>query len=427
MQTTTYKNVAETIYTETLENGLKVYILPRPEITKTFGIFTTNFGSNDIHFEPIGKTGDVTAPFGVAHFLEHKLFDKGDHDVFADFGKLGASANAYTNSTQTAYLFSATENIPELVELLVDFVQDPYFSDETVEKEKGIIIQEAQMYLDDPDERLYMATMEALFKEHPIKYPVIGTIDSINSITKEDLYTTYHTFYHPSNMSLCIMGNVDEKEMMQLIRENQAAKKFEPTQEIKRFAEDEPVGVAKPEAKVAMPVTSPKCMVGIKEYATRIDEHTLLHREIMTKMVLGHLFSRSGLFYKDLYEEGLVDYSFGYQYVCERDFGYTLISGNTKDPQAFQKRMKELLLQTNTLELTEGAFSRMKKREIGSLLRGMNSIEYLAQEYTWNRDHGNDFFERIPAIQELTLEDINTFISTWIDEERLTICTLTNE
>ncbi|WP_217587140.1 EF-P 5-aminopentanol modification-associated protein YfmH [Lentibacillus saliphilus] len=427
MQGTTYSNVDETIYTEVLDNGLKVCLMPREGLSKTYGIFTTAFGATDMTFVPLGQSEKTTVPLGVAHFLEHKLFDKGDHDAFADFSKLGSSANAYTNSTQTAYLFSATEKVKENVELLLDFVQDPYFSDETVEKEKGIITQEAQMYADNPDQRLYMSTLEAMFQDHPVRYEVLGTLESINNITKEDLYTCYHTFYHPSNMTLAISGQMDVDEMMELIRSNQAQKQFAPSESIQRFVPEEASDVFQQEKTVTMPVSTPKCMVGIKEYSASIEPVELQKRSLLTSMLLDFLFGSSGPFYKKLYDAGLIDYSFGVETLCELDYGYSLLSGNTEDPEGFAATIKSLLLSTNEFKLDEVSFERMKKRKIGRLLRGMNSIENVAENYTWYENRGLDYFELIPAIEALTLEDANAFLNNWITEERLTVVTMQPE
>ncbi|WP_312113421.1 EF-P 5-aminopentanol modification-associated protein YfmH [Brevibacillus reuszeri] len=424
MQTAVYKNVDETIYAEVLDNGLKVFMIPKPDVSESYAIFTTNYGSNDITFVPAGKTEKITVPPGVAHFLEHKLFDKADYDVRAEFGKLGASCNAYTNPKQTSYLFSTTENVERCVEILLNYVQDPYFTDETVEKEKGIIIQEAQMSLDNPYNRSSMGILKALFQNHPIQYPVIGTIDSINSITKEDLYTCYHTFYHPSNMMLCITGDFDVQKMVHLIQKNQAEKQFENPQIIQRFIYAEPEAAAKAEMKITMPISLLKCTIGIKEYSARVDQEEMQHRMLLTNIVLNYLFGQSGPFYQQLYEQGLIDDSFTYGSECEQDFGYSLIQCNTDNPDEFAKCVKKLLLSANKIQLENQIFERMKKRRIGEILRSMNSIQTMADTFSYYNARGLNFFEFIPAIQKLTLNDAKQFMNNWIEADRLTVCTV---
>ena len=231
-----FDNLQETLYKEKLANGLHVYILPKRGFSKTFVTFTTNYGSIDRTFIPRGKREEVTVPDGIAHFLEHKMFEKEDGDVFQKFSVLGASANAFTSFTRTAYLFSATDKLYENTEVLLDFVQEPYFTEKTVDKEKGIIAQEITMYDDLPDWRLYFGTIENLYHEHPVKIDIAGTVESIQDITAEHLYECYETFYHPSNMVLFVVGAVDPEEMMDFIKKNQDAKTFkEPAEIIRKF------------------------------------------------------------------------------------------------------------------------------------------------------------------------------------------------
>src|SRR5699024_3529461 len=269
-----YDQINETIYTKTLKNGLPVTLLPKAEMSKTFAIFTTDYGSIDQSFVPLTGSEQVTVPDGIAHFLEHKLFEKEDRDVFMDFGKLGASANAYTSFTKTAYLFSATKHIEENVETLLDFVQEPYFSDDSVEKEKGIIEQEIKMYDDQVDWRAFMGTIEAMFDSHPVNIDIAGTVPSIYKITKEDLYLCYETFYHPSNMTLFIIGNFDPESLMELIEKNQNSKSFEQAKDIERFFPEEGEEVAKKSLEITMPVSIPKMTIGIKESVEELSGKT---------------------------------------------------------------------------------------------------------------------------------------------------------
>lgn len=222
MEKRVYETLHEELFYEKMDNGLDVYILPKKGFNKTYATFTTNYGSVDNQFVPLGKTEMKRVPDGIAHFLEHKLFEKEDGDVFQQFSKQGASANAFTTFTRTAYLFSSTDNVEKNLETLIDFVQSPYFSDKTVEKEKGIIGQEIRMYDDNPDWRVYFGAIESMYHNHPVKIDIAGTVESIAQITKELLYECYETFYHPSNMLLFVVGPVDEQKIMQQIRDNQA-------------------------------------------------------------------------------------------------------------------------------------------------------------------------------------------------------------
>ncbi|MBY7143605.1 insulinase family protein [Virgibacillus sp. NKC19-3] len=427
MHKQTYSDISETLYAAKLENGLSVYLLPKHEMAKTYGVFSTNYGSIDQTFTPIGESGKITVPEGVAHFLEHKLFEKEDRDVFADFGKQAASPNAYTSFTKTAYLFAATNHIEKNVETLIDFVQDPYFSEESVEKEKGIIAQEIKMYDDQPDSQSFMGTMKALFQNHPVNIDIAGTVDSINTITKDDLYTCYNTFYHPENMTLFIAGNFDADSMMNLIQSNQQAKEFKKMDHIEREFPDEPTEVAMKENKLVMPVSIPKCTIGIKELSTALKGEAFLKKDLLQGMIMDHYFSKGGTFYQMLYNEALIDGSFFFETNLEKNFGYSLIGSNTDRPDEFAGKVKELLLSTNTASITMEELERMKKKQIGQLLRAMNSLEFIANQYIHYHTLDIDLFEVIPTLQSITLQEVNDFVQDWIKEDRISVCTIAAE
>ncbi|WP_085992358.1 EF-P 5-aminopentanol modification-associated protein YfmH [Oceanobacillus senegalensis] len=427
MNKQSYDHIAETLYTEKLDNGLTVFLLPKPEMSKTYGIFSTDYGSIDQTFVPIGETEEITVPEGIAHFLEHKLFEKEDHDVFADFGKQGASANAFTSFTKTAYLFSATNHIEKNVETLIDFVQDPYFSEQSVEKEKGIIGQEIKMYDDQPDWQSFMGTIKALFQNHPVNIDIAGTVESISKITKDDLYTCYHTFYHPENMTLFIAGHFDPDKMMQLIKNNQANKEFEKMEELQRSFPEEPKNVAKKDYKITMPVSIPKCTVGIKESSNKLSGEAFLKKDLLQNMLMDFYFSKGGSFYQELYQDKLIDSSFYFETTLDKNFGYSFIGSNTENPEKFAEKVKSLLLSTKDQTLSEEDFERMKKKKIGRLLRSMNSLEFMANKYIHYHTSDIDLFDIIPNIQSLELNEANDFLQHWIEEDRLAVCTITAE
>ncbi|MFC4557187.1 EF-P 5-aminopentanol modification-associated protein YfmH [Virgibacillus kekensis] len=422
-----YENLGEVVYENKLPNGLNVYLLPRPEMAKTYGIFSTNYGSIDQTFVPVDGSEKVTVPEGIAHFLEHKLFEKEDRDVFADFGKQGASANAYTSFTKTAYLFAATNHIEKNVETLIDFVQEPYFSEKSVEKEKGIIAQEIEMYNDQPDWQSFMGTLKSMFHNHPVKIDIAGTVDSISAITKDDLYTCYNTFYHPENMTLFIAGNFDPENMMNLIEKNQASKDFTKVDEINREYPDEPAGVAQKENSIKMPVSVPKCTVGIKESSSPLSGDRFLEKDLLQGMVIDFFFSKGGTFYQELYEEQLIDDSFYFETNLEKNFGYSFIGGNTDRPDQFADKVKELLRSAGNRTFTDEEVDRMKKKKIGQLLRAMNSLEFTASKFIHYNTVGVDLFKIIPSIQSLTTDKVNSFVGNWIEEDRIAVCKIVKE
>ncbi|ARI77444.1 EF-P 5-aminopentanol modification-associated protein YfmH [Halobacillus mangrovi] len=421
MEELVYQQLNEKVYQETMDNGLKVFLLSKPEMAKTFGIFTTNYGSIDQTFTPIGKNEKVTVPEGIAHFLEHKLFEKEDRDVFQDFTKLGASANAFTSFTKTAYLFSATSQIEKNVETLIDFVQNPYFSEESVEKEKGIIAQEIRMYDDQPDWRSFFGTIQSLYHNHPVKVDIAGTVDSIQKITKDDLYTCYETFYHPSNMVLFVAGNFEPEAMMKLIRENQAGKEFPEAPEINRSYPDEPTAVSKKENSIKMPVTTAKAMVGVKENVGELSGEELLRAELLSGMILDYYFSKSGKFYEELYKEDLIDDSFQFETELDRQFGFTIIGGDSRKPDEMAKRVKEMLHELKAESISEEDFTRMKRKKIGQFMRALNSLEFIANQFTHYHTLGVDLFDVLPVIESLSTKDADEYLQHWIKEEAISV------
>ncbi|MDC3416336.1 EF-P 5-aminopentanol modification-associated protein YfmH [Aquibacillus salsiterrae] len=417
-----YEQLKETIYSDTLENGLRVFLLPKREMAKTYGVFSTEYGSIDQSFVPIGETETITVPDGIAHFLEHKLFEKEDRDVFQDFTKRGASANAFTSFTKTAYLFSSTSSIKENIETLLNFVQDPYFSDKSVEKEKGIIGQEIKMYDDQPDWRAFFGTIQSLYENHPVQIDIAGTVESIAEITKEDLYTCYRTFYHPSNMIFFVAGNFEPEEMMELIQQNQSAKKFPSVEEIKRSFPEEPEQVAKKKHVIEMPVSVSKCMVGIKEKIDVSDKHSFIRQDLLTDMILDHFFSKSGEFYQQLYDKDLIDNSFGYETNLEKDFGFSILGGNTTKPDELADAITTMLQKLKESPLNEEDFERIKRKKIGHFLRSLNSLEFIANQFIHYTMLGIDLFEVLPIIENLTLDQANDFLTHWVDENRIAVC-----
>ena len=261
------------LYQEKLDNGLEVYIVPKDNVNGIYVTFTTRFGSINVEF--VDEKGDmIKVPNGVAHFLEHKVFEQEDKkDPFTFFSERGCDANANTSNYKTTYLFSGANSFYENLNYLLDYVQSPYFTDENVEKEKGIIEQEINMYMDEPFFKIYDGLLKNAFLEHPIKYPIAGTVDDIKKITKEDLYTCYNTFYNPSNMFLVITGNVDPKETIHSIKLNQEDKKFKNVKKITLKEYDEPNEVATKLEEIKMDIEIPKVGIGYKIDCSNIDKN----------------------------------------------------------------------------------------------------------------------------------------------------------
>ena len=267
-------NLGLDLYSETLDNGLCVYIIPKDNINGIYATFTTKFGSVNKEFIPLDKEDMIDYPLGVAHFLEHKLFEQKDgKDPFEFYSQRGCDANANTSNYKTTYLFSGANAFEENINYLLDYVQEPYFTSENVEKEKGIIEQEIKMYEDDPYFKMYDGLLYNAFNIHPIKYPIAGTVDDVYSITKENLYECYNTFYNPSNMFLVITGNVDPKETIEIIKINQSEKKFKKTKKIELKEYDEPDYIFKDYEETTMNIEISKLGIGYKISCEKIHKN----------------------------------------------------------------------------------------------------------------------------------------------------------
>lgn len=422
MKTKHYKQLDETLYTETLENGLSVILLPKNDFHKTYALFSTDFGSIDQHFTPLGTDTPVQAPDGIAHFLEHKMFEKEEGDIFNQFSKHGASANAFTSFTKTAYLFSSTSYVKENVKTLLDFVQEPYFTEETVNKEKGIIAQEIQMYDDHPDWRLMFGLLQNLYPKHPVHIDIAGTEKSIGHITAEMLYENYHTFYHPGNMQLFIIGQIDPDDIMQLIRENQSQKEFADPQKIERFFPEEDLKQIVPYASIEMDVNRPKVIIGIRSAGEQPKELDALRYTIGMEFLLKLLFGETSGNYLKLYNEGLIDNSFSFDYTFDRTFDFLTVGSDTKDPDNLIKVLKAILLTAaNSPELNENHFETVKKRSIGQSLQALNSLEYIAHQFNDQNYGSATVFDIVPIMEDLSLEDIRSLAECYMNENYLSI------
>ncbi|HJV46678.1 MAG TPA: pitrilysin family protein [Bacillota bacterium] len=420
MEQIRHEQINETLYYEKLPNGLDVYVLPKHGFSKTYATFTTKYGSIDNHFQVPGKE-EVKVPDGIAHFLEHKMFEQESGDVFNEFANYGASANAFTSFDRTAYLFTSTGHVKENLTTLINFVQDPYFTEENVEKEKGIIGQEIKMYDDNADWRVYFGLIENMYQHHPVKIDIAGTVESISKITKDMLYTCYETFYHPSNMLLFVVGAVNPEEIFQLVRENQAAKNYEQQPEIKRFFEEEPTGVAKAQSVREMSVAMPKVMFGYKEKRIDISGDALLQKELTTQLLLDILLGPSSDLYQSLYEQQLINDTFGTDYSGEVQYGFSVIGGDTPDPEQLVQRVVDGLEQAKEKGIRTDAFELAKKKKIGAFLRSLNSIEFIANSFTKYKFNDTDLFEIVPTLEKITIEDVNVRLKEHIQKEQLSV------
>lgn len=418
-----YQDFNEHVYTKTLDNGLKVVLIPKPDFYKTFVTFTTNYGSDDLSFIPIGKNRKVNQPAGIAHFLEHKLFKMPDGtDAFEKLSSMGVIANAFTSNDKTSYLFSGTENIKESLEYLLDFVQEPYFTEKNVEKERGIIIEEINMYLDNPSSTLYRKLFENTYKNNPLKTDIIGTIESVNRITVNDLYTAYNTFYHPSNMTLIVVGNFNVEEIMSLIEDNQNKKDYKNQKPIKRFIPYEPAKVFKKTGQEIANISTP--LVGISVKLSPEDNlKDQFKKWSITQMLLDYYFSNSGIIYEELLNKELINNSFSANAsLSSHANSFQLVTYSNK-PEEFIEFVSKALINLKRRKISEERFQMLKRSYYGSFIRTLNSVEGLNYYYMLTVPFDLDVFFLPDLINEIKLSDLIT-VSNEIKSDFITNYTL---
>lgn len=390
-----------------LDNGLSVFVMEKPGYSSKYAIFATHYGSNDSHFVLPGTDKRLEVPDGIAHFLEHKMFEEPEGSVFERFAELGASVNAYTNYFMTAYLFHTTENFVEAVEALLDFVQQPYFTDENVEKEKGIIEQEILMYLDHPSWRVQNNLLKGLYHYHPVRIDIAGTVDSIRRITKEMLYDCYNTFYHPSNMALFVIGDVNGSEVIELVTRNQDRKKYDSQPDIQRLYPEEPASVRQTVTVEELPVAVPLLALGFKETAGFPAGKELLKQEISTNILCHLVFGKSSRLYQELYESGLITEDFGASYSARPDYGYTIMGCPTPDPQSLYQALLSGIAAVQEQGISQEALERIKKKFIGLYAASFDNLGLIANRHLAYFFKGIDFFQYPDVLNEITVDDVN--------------------
>ena len=415
-----YPEVGETLYKTTLSCGLPVAVLPRPGFTKKLCYFVTNYGSIHTAFTADGRP--CTAPAGVAHYLEHKLFDMPGRDITEEFAALGAIPNAFTGYDMTAYYFSCTDYFKENLELLLGFVTTPYFTEESVAKEQGIIGQEIDMNEDSPDNKLFELLVDAMYENHPIRTPILGTRQSIAQITPKVLETCHNAFYRPENMFLCVVGDVEPEEVAALAE----AKLQTVCSSVvtARRSWDEPMTVRKDFVTMSMEVAMPMFQLGFKcEPLPDGDEG--VRREIVGDLAAEALFGESSRLYLKLYDEGLIDSSFGGGYETIEGMSMLVASGDSEDPAAVRDAILKEAQYLAQVGITEEDFLRMKRSALGRRIRSLDSFESTCFRICAYHFSKFDYF-RIPGIyQQITKEEIQKFLQAAVTHERMCMAVIT--
>ncbi|MBP7176042.1 MAG: insulinase family protein [Thermoclostridium sp.] len=403
MKTLEFDRIREKVIQVDHPSGLKVFVIPKKGYHKVYATFATNYGSIDNTFIAPGETEQTRVPDGIAHFLEHKLFEQEDGSVMDKFSKLGSEPNAYTDFTQTVYLFSCTDGFEENFRLLMHYVQHPYLTDENVEKEKGIIAQEIKMYQDNADWRVFFNLLGAMYEKHPVKIDIAGTVDSISQITKETLYKCYNTFYHPSNMILVVVGDVDPDTVFKMADDNIIAR--DNPGNIQKIFPEETHGHKSQLVERKLAVAMPQFQMGIRD-KSGMTGYELPRRKICLEIMLSMLMGRSSLLYNQLYNEGLINQSFGADATLEESYGFTAWGGQSNDPVRCAQRISEAIQKVQQEGLARNQFDRIRKAHEGRFIRSLNSPENISQAFIPLAFKGTNYFEFARVYAELTLADV---------------------
>lgn len=391
-------------------SGLTVYVMEKPLYNSAFAIFGTKYGSIDNCF--CVNDGEPTrVPDGIAHYLEHKLFESEDGDAFSRFARTGASANAFTSFDRTCYLFNCTDKVYENLEILLDFVTHPYFTEETVLKEQGIIGQEIKMYDDSPSWRVTFNMLEKMYYNHPVRIDIAGTVESIARINADLLYKCYNTFYNPVNMFVCVVGNVDTETVLSMCEKNIKSKE---QIEIHRVFEEEPESVKDNYVEQKLSVSLPMFCLGFKQRIAT--PYRRLKSKICVALLLEIICGECSPLYERLMNEGLINDEFSFEYFNGYNYACTMFSGESENPQAVTDAIKEEIKNIRENGIDKKLFSAIKCGMYGDLVRRYNSVQEICMQFAESAVFGYDLFDEMKVLKAVTCDDVYKRLDVFEDE-----------
>ena len=414
-----YERIGESVYREKLPNGLEICVVPKPGYAKKYAFFATRYGGMDTRFCLDGKWLDT--PAGIAHYLEHKMFDTKEGNALQRLAKNGAEPNAFTSNAMTGYYFDSTEHFEENLEILLSFVSIPYFTDESVAKEQGIIGQEIRMIEDNPDWQIYTRMMRALYHNSTARTSIAGTVESISHITAKTLYDCHKAFYTPSNMILTVVGDVDPVHVVDL------ARRILPREggpEIPRDYGEEPETVAEAETSMAMEVSSPQFLTGFKCRPVPNGEE-FLRTVVIGDMACDILLGDSSPLYLRLYDQGLINSSFGGAFEMLPGTAYLYAGGDSKDARKVAEEIQKEADRLAREGIDEAFYQQVRRASFGSNLRGLNSFENIAVSLTEGYFHGYDPFRFPQVFDSITRDDVAVFLRDNLREDRRVLSEIT--
>lgn len=409
-------NIKEKAYIEKLENGMTVIIIPKNTTKKKYVIWGVNFGSIDNHFKVDGE--EIYIPDGVAHFLEHKMFEQENGKNSLDtLMALGIDANAYTTSDHTAYLFECTDHFYEGLDEFMNYVQNPYFTNENVEKEKGIIAQEIRMYDDDPGWQLYMGILDCLYKNNPIKVDIAGTVESISKITPEVLYKCYNTFYALDNMTLVICGDFEPEKLLEEVKKRLTKNKT--YEKIERIYPEKEKTINKKYVEKNMNVSMPIFAIGIKDVSKMDSE--IVKKHIAIEILLNVIIGKSSDLYKKMYNQGLLLEEPSIDYEFSEEYAHIVISGQSNDSEEVYKMFKEEIENYKKNGLNINHFERIKKKIYGEYVVEYNNISEIARKFLTDSMKKISSFDYIEQYKVITKEYVEQVLKEIFNNEYMAL------
>lgn len=413
--------IGEKYYYTKHKSGLDIYLVPK-KLSTSYAVIGTRYGSVDNRFKKKSDAEFTVVPDGIAHFLEHKMFENEDGvDTFERFAALGAQANAYTSFDMTAYLFSCTQKFAESLEVLLDYVTHPYFTEQTVEKEQGIIAQEIRMGEDNPGRALLFGMLKSLYHKHNVRIEIAGTVESISKITAPLLYSSYNTFYNLNNMALCVSGDVEMNTILDVA--DRILKPAEPF-EIESVAEPEPENVASPRFSRQMQVSKPIFAIGVKNTFISADPDERMRESAAISVMTDILFGKSSEFYNKLYEDGLITGDLDIWDEHNRSYSFVCLSGESNDPEAVYKRFLDYVEEIKTKGMDEEEFTRCKRIMYSSFVRSFDSTDEIANNFLSYVFDGGDMLDYSDVVASLDINYANELFARIFKEGHFNLTTV---
>ncbi len=414
--------LGEKYYETQHKSGLKIYVMPKENYSSAYALFGTKYGSIDTKFKRSDSDEWTTVPEGIAHFLEHKLFESEELDAFARYAKTGASANAYTSFDRTCYLFSCSDNFDASLEILLDFVTHPYFTKETVEKEQGIIGQEITMYYDVAGWMSTFNLLKLLYKNHPVRIDIAGTVESIAQITDKLLYDCYNTFYNLNNMCLAVVGNVTNEQVLEIC--DRMLKKA-PELSIERSFEDEPREINSNYIEYNLAMSMPVFSFGYKEECERPEQD--IRKIIEVTILLEILAGNTSDLYNSLFEQGLINASFSKEYFIGFGYEAVIFDGESKNPQLVSEKIKEAVANLRDNGIDDEQFRIAAASLYGREIMEYNDVDSIANALVSAHFKGYSVFDTIEIFKSVTKADIENRLKNMLREEYSALSVVKNK